>query len=195
MSRKIYLNQIIILGAILIGLNSCNHDKNSRGYDYFPDMKYSDIVKPYSSTGLNGGSSALQPVEGTIPRGYEPYLYPKTPEGLIKAGEELQNPLDSNDISIARGKKEFEIYCGICHGNDGKGSGILVTNEKYPVLTPSLVDEDMQARPEGELYHVITLGSAIMGAHGSQIRPLDRWAIILYIKDVLSLNKESDKPE
>jgi len=43
----------------------------------------------------------------------------------------------------------------------------------------------MKAVPDGEIYHVITSGYGVMGAHGSQIIPDDRWKIVLYVKDIL----------
>jgi len=187
---------LMLAMAGIISLNACSHDRNSPGFDYFPDMKYSEALNPNGSSNITGnGASMMMPVKGTIPRGIVPYPYPKTDEGMTKAGENLHNPLDSTEANIERGKTEYEIYCGLCHGNDGEGDGILVTNEKYPSTPPALTGEDILERPDGEIYHVITLGSAIMGAHASQIRPQDRWAIILYIKNVLAQSNESDKPE
>ncbi len=113
----------------------------------------------------------------------------------MMAGENLHNPLDSTDYNLNRGKQEYEIFCALCHGFDGNGDGPLITSEKYPSSAPSLITEDMLARPEGEIFHVITVGSAIMGAHGSQIRPEDRWRIIMYIRSVLAQNNPEKENE
>lgn len=40
----------------------------------------------------------------------------------------------------------------------------------------------MKATPRGEIFHVITVGFGVMGAHGPQIKQEDRWKIIEYIK-------------
>ncbi len=45
--------------------------------------------------------------------------------------------------------------------------------------------KDLVEKPDGEMYHSITVGYGIMGAHGSQIRQEDRWKVILYIRDNL----------
>jgi len=37
---------------------------------------------------------------------------------------------------------------------------------------------------DGEIFHTITLGFGSMGAHGAQIRPEDRWKIVLYIRSL-----------
>jgi len=50
----------------------------------------------------------------------------------------------------------------------------------------------MLKMPDGEYYHIMTVGSAIMGSFASLIRPQDKWKIILYIKSELS-QKEINK--
>jgi hypothetical protein len=49
-----------------------------------------------------------------------------------------------------------------------------------------LVDGSVKDLPDGEIYHVITLGSVsgLMGAHGSQVRPENRWKIIHYVRSI-----------
>jgi len=191
-------NWIKILGVSVWVILSvaCTHDRNTPGFDYFPDMKYSEAYDPYAPNEVTPNhSTALQPIKGTIPRNYDPYPYPKSDEGMMMAGENLHNPLDSTDYNLNRGKQEYEIFCALCHGFDGNGDGPLITSEKYPSSAPSLITEDMLARPEGEIFHVITVGSAIMGAHGSQIRPEDRWRIIMYIRSVLAQNNPEKENE
>jgi hypothetical protein len=45
-----------------------------------------------------------------------------------------------------------------------------------------LTDEKARKLKDGEIYHTITLGFGSMGAHGAQIRPEDRWMLVLYIR-------------
>jgi hypothetical protein len=40
----------------------------------------------------------------------------------------------------------------------------------------------MKTTPRGEIFHVISVGFGVMGAHGAQIKQVDRWKIIEYIK-------------
>jgi hypothetical protein len=49
-----------------------------------------------------------------------------------------------------------------------------------------LIGDLVKNKPDGELYHVITLGSlsGLMGAHGSQISPENRWKIINYVREL-----------
>ena len=50
---------------------------------------------------------------------------------------------------------------------------------------PSTTYRIVVALNDGEIYHTLTVGYGIMGAHGGMIRPADRWKIILYIHENL----------
>ena len=58
----------------------------------------------------------------------------------------------------------------------------MFTSGLYPLKPRSLVSEEAVNLRDGEIYHSITLGFGGMGAHGSQIRPDDRWKLVLYIR-------------
>jgi len=172
---------------------SCETDRNKRGYEYSPEMVYSRAYETYAPNKIYlDGKTAQPPVLGTIPRHMIPYQYPKTPKGLKLAGLELINPFEPNEANIARGKVEYNVFCANCHGFDGKGDGNLYTSGKYPSEPPSLITTEMLKMPDGEYYHIMTVGSAIMGSFASLIRPQDKWKIILYIKSELS-QKEINK--
>jgi mono/diheme cytochrome c family protein len=169
--------------AILFG---CNRDNNSPGWDYFPDMAYSYAYESYSpNPNFADGKTLREPVKGTLSRELIPFPYEKTDEDRIKAGKELVNPVPLNDTTLARGKEEFTIYCMMCHGDKGDGQGYLYTSKKYIYPPANLLADKVKILPDGQIYHTITLGIRIMGAHGSQIRPADRWKIIHYLKNVL----------
>lgn len=169
---------------------SCETDRNKRGYEYFPDMVYSEAYETYAPNKFYpDGKTAQPPVPGTIPRHMIPYQYLKTPEGLRLAGLEVINPFEPDKENLARGKVEYDTFCANCHGFDGRGDGNLYTSGKYPSEPPSLVTNEILKMPDGEYYHIMTVGSAIMGPFASLIRPQDKWKIILYIKTELSKRK------
>jgi len=168
-------------------LYSCDRDNRHPGYHYFPDMANSKAFETYApNTIFADGKTAQHPVARTIPRNIIPYQYDKTKEGKKLAGIELTNPFLVTDENISRGKFVYETFCANCHGFDGTGNGNLFISGIYPSQPPSLVTEDMRAKPDGEYYHVITLGSSIMGPFSSLIRQEDKWKTILYIKNELS---------
>ncbi len=72
----------------------------------------------------------------------------------------------------------------------GEGDGNLYTSGLYPVKPRSLMAASAIGLKDGEIFHSITLGFGSMGAHGSQIKPDDRWKLVLYIRN---LQEESQK--
>ena len=164
---------------------SCKHGNNDTGYAYMPDMAYSQAgeTNTENSVFANGRTNQL-PVEGTIPREMIPYQYEKTYDDQIKAGEELINPFGAEKANLVIGKKQYNIYCASCHGFEGKGDGHLYTSKLFTAKPTALNENYVQSKPDGELYHIITMGSlsTLMGPHGSQIKPENRWKIILYLR-------------
>lgn len=171
--------------AILL-LGACSHERNHPGYAYMPDMYYSEPYDAYSENPVFADSITNQaPPEGSIPLGYTPYPYKaKSFEDQQLAGLELVNPIAVNEENLAKGKELYRIYCSNCHGVLGKGDGFLYTSKKFPVRPTTLVEDYVQSKPDGEIFHVITKGSisGLMGAHGSQIRQEDRWVVINYVR-------------
>ncbi len=175
--------------VLLFFITSCDHDRNHPGWAYAPDMAYSEAYDAYSENPNFSDSMTMQePVEGTIPRGKFPYPYKKTFEDQTIAGQELVNPLEVDDEILSVGKEQYNVFCANCHGYEGKGDGHLYTSKFFTAKPTSLVEEYVLSKPDGEIYHVITLGSlsTLMGAHGSQIKAEDRWKIIHYIKHELA---------
>ena len=184
----ITVNRILLLFAGFFVLNtaSCDRSRKDPGWDYFPDMAYSNAYETYApNENFKDGKTLQSPVEGTVPRDALPFLYGASPEERRRAGKELHNPLEYTENNLGRGEDVYSVFCVSCHGDRGDGKGHLVTSEvyKYPVRT--LVSEEMKSRPDGEYFHTITLGFGVMGAHGSMIRQEDRWKVILYIRDQL----------
>ncbi|MCK9448268.1 MAG: c-type cytochrome [Bacteroidales bacterium] len=173
-----------VLIAILMA--ACNRDKNHPGYIYFPDMHYSQAYETYDVNPVfETGMTNRLPAEGTVPRGYQPYPFSeKTVQNQTNAGLMLINPIEVNEEVLAKGKEQFDIFCKVCHGPQGKGDGVIYTKKLFPVQPTSLVDDYVQNKPDGEIFHVITMGSlsGLMGAHGSMIPPENRWKIIHYVR-------------
>jgi mono/diheme cytochrome c family protein len=175
--------------AVLI-ISACDRSRNDKGYDYFPDMFHSPAYKTYSDNpALPDGKTMLEPPEGSIPRGFTPYPYDDSFESRELAGKELRNPLVSDKELLAEGETLYGIFCKGCHGASGNGDGFLHTSGKYPIKPSSLVEGEILSQPSGEIYHVITKGWGVMGAHASLIRPDDRWKIVMFVEEVLQQQK------
>jgi mono/diheme cytochrome c family protein len=187
---KSFINfPVISLLAVMLFTSSCNHDRNQPGYAYMPDMYYSEPYDAYTANPVFRDSLTMQaPVKGTIARGHYPeYPYKaKSAEDQKKAGLELVNPIPVSTEALAKGKEQYTIFCINCHGALGDGKGYLYTSKRFPAQPTSLIGDIVKNKPDGEIYHVITLGSlsGLMGAHGSQIAPENRWKIILYVREL-----------
>ncbi|MGC9341315.1 MAG: c-type cytochrome [Bacteroidales bacterium] len=179
--------------AIIIVSGSCDHRRNKPGWDYFPDMFYSEAYESYTpNPNFEDGKTMQKPVEGTVPRGFVPFEYTIDPEDRIRAGEELENPFSRDKAVIDRGKEVYEAFCLNCHGSEGKGQGYLYTSGLYLALPRSLVGEVAQELKDGEIYHSITVGYGSMGPHASLVRPDDRWKVVNYIRMVLQENAKNE---
>lgn len=174
----------LILTALLF--SACDRTRSSTGWDYMPDMYYSEAYETYTpNENFEDGLTMRTPAPGSVPRGMVPFAYEKTDEDRILAGKELKNPVEVTDISLADGKELFGVFCVNCHGDKGDGQGFLYTSKRYPYPPASLVNEKVTALPDGEIYHAITVGYGVMGAHGAMITPNDRWRIVNYIREEL----------
>jgi len=178
--------KILACFIILLALVSCDRTRTSTGWDYMPDMYYSNAYESYTPNPNFGDNMTMRtPVEGTVSRGMVPFEWEKTDEDRIAAGEALTNPLEASSHNLARGLEAYDIFCKSCHGPEGDGQGHLFTSQRYPYPPASLINEQARALKDGEIYHSITVGYGIMGAHGAMIVPEDRWSIILHIRNTL----------
>jgi mono/diheme cytochrome c family protein len=175
--------RVIVLLLTGILLLSCDRQKSMRGYDYIPDMVYSQAYDTYSQNPNFKDSMTMRvPVYGTVPLGYTPFRYTVDTISRAKAGKELVNPFSPTEEVLARGKLMFTTFCIGCHGEQGKGDGQLFKSGLYPLKPRDISAQPTARRPDGQIYHTITLGFGSMMPHGAQVRPDDRWKLVLYIR-------------
>jgi len=178
--------KILVCSLTLLVLVSCDRTRSSTGWDYMPDMYYSNAFESYTpNPNFSDEMTMRMPVEGTVHRDMVPFPWENTAEDRLAAGEALSNPMESNNENLDRGLEYYKIFCLNCHGPLGDGQGYLFTSGRYPYPPASLVNDQVLALRDGEIYHSITVGYGIMGAHGAMIEPEDRWRIILHIRENL----------
>ena len=184
--KKFGLVNFAIIFVTVLMFTSCDYNRRTTGWDYVDDMIVSKAYETYTpNPNFADGKTMQPPVEGTIPRGMIPYAFAKTDSDRALAARTLVNPLKPTPDNLSRGKEEYGIYCAQCHGEKGDGQGRLFTSKKYTYPPGNLLSDKMRANPDADIYHVITVGFGIMGAHGSMIRPDDRWKIAMYVKHEL----------
>jgi mono/diheme cytochrome c family protein len=173
---------------VLVFLGACKKNPNHPGYVYLPDMDVSRAYDTYSENPVvEEGRTMREPAEGTIPRGFTPYPFIKDDADLALAGETYKNPLEANQEVVDRGEVLYTRFCSHCHGANGDGQGVLYTSGRFLLPPGNLTQEKTIKRPDGEIYHIITVGYGGMAAHGPQILPEDRWKIIHYVREKIQV--------
>ena len=145
-----------------------------------------------------------EPVAGTIARGYAgstdlgkaadavpapngsvPYYYGSTEEERTRAMNDIiDNPYPITDAGLAKGKELYDIFCGICHGDNGDGNGYLVREDGgvYPVQPANMLLPEFVSATNGRYYHAIMQGKNKMGAYADKLNYEERWQVIHYIR-------------
>ncbi len=187
--KNIYMPPNITRAVILLLfsalMNGCDRNRNTTGWDYFPDMFYSTAYESFTKNpNFEDGATMRIPPAGTVPRDFTPFNYTADPESRVRAGAELINPVPLIPGILARGKEVYTTFCIGCHGTKGAGDGQLFTSGLYPMKPRMLTGNTADNLKDGEIFHTITLGLGSMGAHGSQIRRDDRWILVHYIRNL-----------
>ncbi|MEA1784587.1 cytochrome c [Arenibacter sp. GZD96] len=174
-------NIVIVLVLVLVLVSaSCSH-KNSRNYQFMPNMYEPVGYETYGEIGfLPNGMEAGLPVEGTIARGWLPYEYDNSLEGK-EAARWQESPLDSIAVAdnLNKGKQLYTVYCAICHGDKGDGKGYLVQREKLLGI-PTYADAARDITV-GSTYHTIYHGLNAMGSYAGQLNIEERWQVAEYV--------------
>ncbi|MCF7567473.1 cytochrome c [Sabulilitoribacter arenilitoris] len=180
------LIKILVLAVVLIAV-SCKKD-TAPNYQFMPNMYQSEGYETYGEAAFPNGIEAQLPAQGSVARGYIPFDIENTTEGYELAKATLMSPLDSTQVNLERGKKLYDIYCGICHGNKGDGQGKLVKREK--ILGIPSYDDAGRAITAGSTYHTIYYGKNAMGSYANQLNEEERWQVVSY---VLKLKADLEK--
>jgi mono/diheme cytochrome c family protein len=81
---------------------------------------------------------------------------------------------------LKRGEQRYRIYCSPCHGQVGRGDGMVVRRGYRP--PPSFHLDRLRAQPAGYFFDVITAGFGAMPDYAAQVSVPDRWAIVAYVR-------------
>ncbi|MBO0930763.1 c-type cytochrome [Fibrella aquatilis] len=191
-------NHIALLAVGTFGtllLSSCGDDHNDTGTQYAPQMYDAVGYEPYRQVKANTinpyGLNMRDPARGTVARpNYHTsfgkgdsttkdlmiYNIPK--DSIAIAERTLVNPIASNAANLDEGKILYGRFCIHCHGENGKGDGLV--GKEYAGV-PNYSVGDYKTMNDGHIFHVITHGKGRMWPHGSQMTPEERWKIVLYV--------------
>ncbi|MFD3409273.1 cytochrome c [Aquirufa sp. HETE-83D] len=195
------IHKFTLLVGLTAGLLSCGDDHNDTGTEFAPNMYNSVGYEPM--TQLEGDTNKINPygmnmrlpVSGTVSRkkytGADSLkkaflaqeLLAKTvpSDSITFSAAVLKNPLAATPENIEAGKLQYERFCQHCHGEAGKGDGLVAKAYKGVPVYSSDALKDVN---DGHIYHVITHGKGRMWPHGSQISSENRWKIVLYVHEL-----------
>ncbi len=178
----------IALIITVVGLLSSCQNKQSRNYQYMPNMYQEVSYEAYGSYEVfPNAMEAMIPAEGSISRGWMPYDYENTREGYEAAKANLENPTPFTEDNVNEGKEHYTTYCAVCHGDKGNGKGILAQREK--ILGIPAYNDEGRAITEGSVYHVMYYGINNMGSYATQTTEKELWQInhyVMILKDELN---------
>jgi mono/diheme cytochrome c family protein len=98
------------------------------------------------------------------------------------AAQELVNPVQATDTSLARGQEIYSQACAICHGVQGRGDGPLA---RTMVPRPADFRVHMaEGHTEGQLFDWLSNGvpETAMQGFADQLSVEDRWNVINYLQ-------------
>lgn len=157
--------------------------------DIIPDMDFQTKYKAQSENPFFTDDRAMRrPVKGTVAVDdleADNHFYRGKVDGHWALTFPKEVPI--NKKTMRRGAHRFGIFCTPCHGQAGNGDGMINKRAKKLaqggwVPPANLHDGRLIHMPVGELFNTITHGIRNMPAYGPQIKPSDRWAIILYVR-------------
>lgn len=91
-----------------------------------------------------------------------------------------KNPVAPNSTSIETGKKIYITSCSPCHGQEGKGNGIVALN-----LKPQPADHTrkiFQKQKDGEIFYKISTGRNAMPAFQHTISENELWCVVNFVR-------------
>ena len=200
------IKNVLLAASASILLGGCAGGDN-QGLEYAPNMYHSVAYEPLTQitdedagawvNALDNGRGEYfnsnkynpfrmnmrEPAPNTVKRnayGWLPYRKVRVSKDSvdIEVGN-LKNPMDSSVEVLAQGKILYETYCKHCHGAKGEADGKVA--DKYNGVA-NLKGDAYVNLSEAHIFHVITHGAGLMGSHGSQVSPEDRWRIARYVK-------------
>jgi len=165
-------------------LSACQGGDNSTNIELIQDMMEGPQVNSQEGVGEEGKEMGMRvPPANTVSRQFKPYPFEKND---VASADTLVSPLKTltaaeiKDLKTV-GKEKYEIYCGVCHGNQGKGDGPI--SAKMLKTPPNLTTDVYKGYSEGRIYNVVTNGWGLMGGYGTQVpNDNERWAIVDYVR-------------
>jgi hypothetical protein len=165
------LNKFVVFGAMaaMLVLAGCRQDMQDEP-KFFPQRGTSFYAD---------GRSVRPQAENTVARNQlheDSYFY----TGLIDGKEGNGMPFPVTMEVLERGQERYNVYCTPCHSRVGNGEGMIV--QRGYLKAGNFHTARLETAPLGHFFHVISNGYGAMPDYAAQVTPVDRWAIVAYIR-------------
>ena len=158
---------LVLLGALASGCANGTYP-----LDFFYEMHYQQSFHSHEPPRLSPPADAV-PITGkeTLP---------------------TENPIPGRRVE--EGARLFAANCVFCHGQDGKGTGPVLTimkqqynygtDERPYTITPDLTDDFVKNQPDIALFGWITNGVTVMPSFTRLLSVEERWLLVNYIRSL-----------
>ena len=162
---------------LLILLSACS---------WFTDFKQQPKLDPWETASdtiaMRANPQYSVPITGTVAPGF---AYGRAPtHGAIDSLAAIQNPIASDERSLANGRMQYAINCAVCHGDRGAADG-PVTKFGLPVLPIGTGTKAATQFSDGYIFGIIRNGRGLMPPY-NRIEESDRWDLINYLRAIQS---------
>lgn len=105
-----------------------------------------------------------------------------TGDSLVQS---LENPFERGDsAALARGEEIYLRVCWTCHAANGIGAEAPIANLHPTLAAYNLSGPQVAGYTDQYIYGMISVGRGLMPPWGHQIRPIDRWAVVTYVRQL-----------
>ncbi|MFO0832047.1 MAG: cytochrome c [Phycisphaerales bacterium] len=205
--------------ALAAGLTACRGDRTPEPpHQFFPDLDDAPKWNPQThSEFFSDGRTMRQPPEHAVAFGRQAFV----PEGRDWAGEFAQQradllrenpgyytgkdgdkylekaPVAFTEADLLRGQERFNIYCGVCHGLEGDGQGMVGRQWAKPVPSfhdPKYTDKTVVQGLDGYIFFTARNGvpsgtaeapdyvKSNMPGYKHALSVEDTWRVVAYIR-------------
>lgn len=156
-------------------------------YRYPDPMSKQDKAQAYRGSRFFADARAMRPpVPGTVAREKR-----RGPPELLsgrKGGVPIEAiPIDISRQSLEQGRRDFETFCGACHGLLGDGNTVVARSMALRP-PPSLIVKKLSP---GFVYIAISEGYGLMPSYANKLSVDARWGIVAYLE---ALRRSQSQP-
>lgn len=167
---------------VLVILVSCEGIDTSAHLD-LERMQVQPRFRPYGESSFFEDQRMMRaPPTGTVPvENHSPATVATIDGAMVDSIYRERIPIPVTTALVQRGQRHFETVCAPCHGLLGDGDSFVAPHMSLR-RPPSLLSDEMRARPVGRLYRAIEDGYGLMPSYASLLSPEERWAVVAYVQ-------------